>query len=49
VASPRCSAPSSLAEPLDEWWQITRLDAPEAASLPSRVPSVARARLRAVA
>ena len=32
-----------LAEPLDEWWQITRLDRAEAASLPSRVPSVARA------
>ena len=32
-----------LAEPLDEWWQITRLDRADAASLPSRVPSVARA------
>jgi hypothetical protein len=30
-------------KPLDEWWQITRLDRTDAANLPSHVPPVARA------
>ncbi len=30
-------------EPLDDWWRVTQLNRADAANLPSRVPSVARA------